>query len=128
MRYFYITRLSHLNDIGKGGVMANYLLIESRSPYESGDAGYFFSLASGLAGGGDDVTLFLVENAVLAARSAAQDAGLEGVTGAGVSVLADQFALDERGIAADGLCPGVEAASLERLVDALAGGAKAIWH
>ena len=47
--------------------MSKYLLIESRDPCESGDVGNYFELAQGLAGDGNDVTLFLVQNGVLPA-------------------------------------------------------------
>jgi hypothetical protein len=43
-------------------------------------------------------------------------------------VLADSFSLQERGISANRLLPGVKAAPLETVVDRLAGGCKALWH
>ena len=52
--------------------MARYVLIESRDPFESNDVAYFYRLASDLAGKGEQVSLFLVQNATLAAR---KDAG-----------------------------------------------------
>ena len=52
--------------------MAGYLLIESRDPFESNDVGYYYELAGGLVEAGNQVTLFLVQNAVLAARPSAQ--------------------------------------------------------
>lgn len=39
--------------------MAQYLLIESRDPFESKDIGYYYDLAKGLVEGGNEVTLFL---------------------------------------------------------------------
>ena len=39
--------------------MANYLLIESRDPFESNDIGQLYELAAGLARDGNSVTLFL---------------------------------------------------------------------
>ena len=48
--------------------MANYLLIESRDPFDSNDVANFYGLASGLAKAGNGVTLFLVQNGVLPAR------------------------------------------------------------
>ena len=45
------------------------------------------------------VTLFLVENAVLGARAGAKVRDLEKIARAGVRILADDFALRERGIA-----------------------------
>ena len=58
--------------------MSKYLLIESKSPWESGDIGDFYALASELQKSGGDVTFFLVQNGVMGARSGAKDAGLAG--------------------------------------------------
>ena len=48
--------------------MAQYLLIESRDPFESNEVGYYYDLAKGLVEGGNQVTVFLVQNGVLPAR------------------------------------------------------------
>jgi hypothetical protein len=56
--------------------MADYLLIESRDPFESNDVGYYCDLARGLVEAGNQVTLFLVQNAVLAARPLARSLAL----------------------------------------------------
>ena len=106
-----------------------YLLIESRDPLESTDVeGYFYDLAVGLARRGETVSLFLVQNGVFPARRSARSAALETVTRAGVEVLADDFSLRERGIAADRLAAGVTAAPIDAVVDRLAEGRKALWH
>ena len=107
--------------------MAEYLLIESRDPSEA-DVVYFYELAAGLAQAGNRVTLFLVQNGVFPARPSAQSHALGRVAVSGVQVLADEFALRERGIAADRLLAGVRPASLEVAVDRLAAGCKAVWH
>ncbi len=52
--------------------MANYLLIESRDPFEARDVSYFYGLAADLAAQGDKVTLFLVQNGALASRKNAR--------------------------------------------------------
>lgn len=108
--------------------MAKYLLIESRDPFETADVDYYYDLAKGLAGDGHQVTLFLVQNGVLPARPSTKSARLTEVARAGVEVLADEFALRERGIAADRLAAGVAAAPLDVVVDQLAEGRKAMWH
>ena len=78
--------------------MNNYLLIGSRDPFESNDVGYYYKLSKGLVGGGNEVTLFLVQNGVLAARPSAHSAALTALYQSGVKVLADDFSLSERGI------------------------------
>src|SRR5882672_3209059 len=106
--------------------MAGYLLIESRDPFESNDVGYFYELARGLVEAGNQVTLFLVQNAVLAARPAARAPAFRELAGSGVKILADEFALQERGITK--LLDGVESAPIETVVDHLEAGHKTLWH
>jgi sulfur relay (sulfurtransferase) complex TusBCD TusD component (DsrE family) len=108
--------------------MARYLLIESRDPYASNDTAHVRRLAATLAKGRHDVTLFLVENGVLPARAGAASAGLDELHALGVEILADDFALRERGIGAERLAPRVTAASLAAVIDGLAEGRITLWH
>jgi len=106
--------------------MAGYLLIESRDPFESNDVGYYYDLAYGLWAAGNQVTLFLVQNAVLAVRPSAQVPALRALATSGVKVLADDFALQERGIT--NVLDGVEIAPIGTVVDHLEAGHKTLWH
>ena len=108
--------------------MAKYLLIESRDPYETNDVPYYYDLAANLAKNGDEVTLFLVQNAVLPVRSGAQAGGLARVKDAGVEILADEFSLRERGIPSGKLSNGIKPAKLDTVVDQMAEGRKTMWH
>jgi hypothetical protein len=101
--------------------MAKYLLIQSRDPIAAGTPDY--DVAAGLAREGNEVILFLVQNGV----GPAQSDVLTRLAAQGVSILADEFALRERGIGADRLAPGVKSAPLE-LIEQLADGHQAIWH
>src|SRR4051812_17588198 len=78
--------------------MSKYLLIESRDPFDSNDTGFCVDLATQLAAAKNEVTVFLVQNGVLPARSGARSGNLAKLAGAGVNVLADSFSLKERGI------------------------------
>jgi hypothetical protein len=106
--------------------MAQYLLIESRDPFESNDVGYYYDLAKGLVEEGNQVTLFLLQNGVLAARPSIHSAKLDALALSGVTLLADDFSLQERGIAK--LTEGVAAAAIDVVVDHLAAGHKTLWH
>lgn len=108
--------------------MSDYLLVESRDPFDSADVERLYAMAASLRQAGHGVTLFLVQNGVLPARPCVRSAALSELARAGVTVLADDFSLDERGIAADGLAEGVAAAPLERVIDGLAAGHKTLWH
>lgn len=116
--------------------MSNYLLIESRDPFESADVAGFLDLAEGLAKEGHAVTLFLVQNGVLPARHGAQSnfpanmaaRSLAALAADGVKVLADSFSLQERGISSNRLIAGVTVAPLSAVIDRMAAGDKALWH
>lgn len=108
--------------------MNKYLLIESRDPFESNDVSYFYDLATKLVREGNEVTLFLVQNGVLAARQSARSDALRTVAEAGVQVLADDFSLRERGIPGSRLVAGVNPAPLDMVIDQMAEGRKALWH
>lgn len=108
--------------------MSKYLLIESRDPFDSRDAVRYAELAAGLAREGHAVTLFLVQNGVLTARGGARTESLAAALKSGVEVLADEFSLRERGIAAGRLAAGIKPAALDVVIDQLAEGRKALWH
>lgn len=105
--------------------MAKYFLIESRSPFDSIAVNNNYLLASDLANGGNDTTLFLVENGVFAARASAKINALENLNN--VNVLADDFSLRERGISTSELKSNIKISSIKAVVDAMAEGQKTIW-
>ena len=109
--------------------MANYLFIESRDPFESRDTDFVADTATALKQRGNDVTVFLVQNGVLAARRKARPNYVSHLAEAGITLLADNFSLAERGIGAAELHRAVQESSVEALVDVLvADGTKVIWH
>ena len=108
--------------------MANYLLIASRDPFEHRAVEGFYDLAGALAGAGHKVTVFLVQNGVLAARGGVKPDRLAGMVQSGVEVLADDFSLRERAIPKASLAAGVAAAPIGTVIDRLAQGDKALWH
>ena len=108
--------------------MAGYLLIESRDLLEPTGAERTCELALQLRAAGHDVVVFLVQNAVLAARSGAQRAVLNKVIKTQIEVLADDFSLRERGISSAALTGGVHAAPIDAIVERMAAGWNALWH
>jgi sulfur relay (sulfurtransferase) complex TusBCD TusD component (DsrE family) len=108
--------------------MPGYVLIESRDPFESQTFTQRCDVAIALAGDGAPVTVFLVENGVLAARRAARTSVLAALSRAGITVLADEFALRERGIAVLELADRVQPASLHALVEQIGSGAQVLWN
>lgn len=108
--------------------MSKYLLIESREPFESRDSSMLYDLAQGQADAGNEVTVFLIQNGVLPARSGSRYADrFAELTRNGVTVLADDFSLRERAV--QRLAEGVQPATVDTLVTlALTEGTKTIWH
>lgn len=104
--------------------MAEYVILESRDPFDVPDVQNTLALAAQLKKGGDDVTLFLVGSAVAAARPTDKTKAFTEVAQAGVKVLADDFSLRERGIGK----PAIPASPIDFVVDALARGAKTLWR
>jgi hypothetical protein len=108
--------------------MADYLLIESRDPFEFASVNSFLRIALDLKKAGNTVTLFLVQNGVLPTRKGARADELAQLSASGISVIADEFSLKERAITAGDLAGGVTAGPIDLVIDKLASGSKAIWH
>jgi len=109
--------------------VTNYLFIESRDPFESSDTQFVAETAIDLRRRGNEVTVFLIQNGVLAARRNARGSHLAALAEAGVTLLADDFSLLERGIEPAELVPGLQRSNIDALVDALVGEqTKVIWH
>ena len=109
--------------------MTGYLFIETRDPFESRDTEFVAETAAALKTRDNEVTVFLMQNGVLAARRGARDPYLARLAQAGVRILADDFSLRERGIAGHELRAAVTESSVDDLVEMLAREeTKAIWH
>jgi hypothetical protein len=109
--------------------MTNYVFVESRDPFESRDTRFVEETATPLLERGHEVIVFLVQNGFLATRKDARDSYLTRLSQAGVTLLADDFSMCERGIQPAELHAGVQLSGIEALVDALAQeNTKAIWH
>jgi sulfur transfer complex TusBCD TusB component (DsrH family) len=109
--------------------MAKYLLIETKSPLEGGR--YAFDLGRQLKELRHDVTIYLLQDAVFAARNSfgAGSALLQEAEKQGLSVLADSVSLRERGVVGDRVAKRVRASDMDELVDLLMERSdKAIWH
>jgi predicted peroxiredoxin len=109
--------------------VSNYVFIESRDPFESADTSFLADTASSLNKRGNNVTVFLVQNGVFAVRKHARKSPLPQLLEAGVTVLADDFSLRERGIQSGEFQGLVSAASIDQLVDLIVQeNTKAVWH
>jgi sulfur relay (sulfurtransferase) complex TusBCD TusD component (DsrE family) len=107
--------------------MSRYIFIESRDPFESRDIEFVHETARSVKERGHDVTLFLVQNACLAARN--NYGPLKQLAEAGVTLLADDLSLRERGIKSEELAQGIKESTVEELVEAIVQQrTKAIWH
>ena len=111
--------------------MTQYVLIESRDPFEYADTNYMYTTANDLAARGNDVTLYLIQNGVFCTRRGVANNPLVTLrtNAPSVRVEADDFSLRERGISANGLVEGVNVSNVDNLVDLLVReGNKIVWH
>ena len=107
--------------------MSSYVFIESRDPFESRDTRFIEETAIAVKERGHDVTVYLVQNGVLAARMSARRLGR--LAEAGVTVLADDLSLRERGMTAEELAPSIRESGIDALVEAIVQkNTKALWH
>ena len=102
------------------------MIIETRDPMAVRDVEWTAGLLTAMRAADGRCTLLLAENGVLGARASAP--AFAGLAGAGVEILADRFALRERGIAEDGLAAGIAAAELDIVVDRLIAGGRVLWR
>jgi hypothetical protein len=107
--------------------MDAYLLIASRDRFTARDIDGFCELAAGLAVRGHPVTVMLVQNGVLGARRGPGTEPIARLARAGVTVLAEEFSLRERGIGTDRLAAGVRVGDLGQVIDLMADGAHVLW-
>jgi sulfur relay protein TusB/DsrH len=109
--------------------VAQYLLVESKSPLEGG--AYSFDLAKQLRQLQHQVTIYLIQDAVFAARKRF-DVGetlVLDAKGQNLALLADEVSLRQRGITGDRLSDAVRVSTIDELVDLLMEKSeKAIWH
>ncbi|MEL6400009.1 MAG: DsrE family protein [Cyanobacteria bacterium J06626_4] len=108
--------------------MTHYLILESRDPFDSADWKTMQEMIISLKKSGHDVTLFLLQNGVLIARKGTSfESHFFNLKALGINILADFFALQERGI--QNMVMGVEQSHLDRLIQlCLTPNTKTIWH
>lgn len=109
--------------------MARYLLIETKSPLEGGD--YAFEIGKQLRELNHDVTIYLLQDAVFAARGgfARGEALVVDAERHNLHVLADEVSLRQRGVTAARLSERVRSSTTSDLLDLLMERSdKAIWH
>ena len=108
--------------------MSGYVLVGASDAVETIDGRRLYEVGSALAKGGNEVTVFLVQNGVLACRPRSAGAAALSALAASATVLADDFSLRERGIARDEIVSGVRIGGIEELVDAaMEDGRKVVW-
>lgn len=108
--------------------MARYLIVDSRDLTEYTSASYLQKVVGKLKEKGNDVTLFLIENGVIAARKGgAIGKNLSDLSKQGARIMADDISCKARGIA--NLADGVNQGTMDQLADMIAEGSdKVIWY
>lgn len=109
-------------------MLTSFLLVETRSLWESQDVAGFLTLAAELAEAGHSVDVFLIQNAVLMTRDAVDAlAGL--VRSRTVTLWADGLSLVTRAIPPASVPETVRVADTKAMVHLMTrAGSKTIWH
>ncbi len=109
--------------------MAHYLLVESKSPLDGGQ--HAFELGKQLRGLQHNITVYLIQDAVFAARKRFE-AGEKLIAEAkaqNLTLLADGISLRQRGITKERLSEAVRVSNMDELVDLIMEKSdKVIWH
>ncbi len=108
--------------------MVRYLIVDSRDLTEYTSGRYVQKVAGTLADGGNEVTLFLIENGVIAARQGGDVAkDLTALSQRGVKVMTDDISCNARGITR--LAEGITPSSMDHLADLITEGSdKVVWY
>jgi len=109
--------------------MAQYLLVESKGALDG--AQYSFDLAQQLRDLKHTVTIYLVQDAVFAARKSfeAGESLIKDAKAKNLTLLADEVSLRQRGLTKDRLSDSVRVSNMKELVDLLMEKSdKVIWH
>jgi sulfur relay protein TusB/DsrH len=108
--------------------MARYLIVDSRDLTEYTSGRYIQKVVGKLKESGNDVTLFLIENGVIAARKGGEiGKNLSDLSKQGAKIMADDISCKARGIAQ--LADGVNQGNVDQLADLIAEGSdKIIWY
>lgn len=109
--------------------MARYLLIETKDPLGGGE--YAFDIGRQLRDLNHDVTVYLLQDAVFAARRgfAAGEKLVGEAQKQGLRLLADRVSLRQRGLVDARLAKEVQPSDMEALVNLLMEQSdKVIWH
>lgn len=108
--------------------MKDLMIVETRDPLAARDVEWTAGLLATMRQAGQTCTLMLAENGVLGARDSACPVAFFHLIDAGIEILADRFALAERGIAEDELAAGISAAGMDIVIDRLVAGDAVVWR
>ncbi|MBA6413887.1 DsrE family protein [Parahaliea sp. F7430] len=108
--------------------MKRYFIIQSQSPFNDPAAEQHYALAKDLVDSGVPVRMLLVQHGTTVAHQGTQNSAFQQLLSSDVELYADRFALHERQIQEEELHPGIVAADLDLVAEALLAGDKVIWH
>lgn len=108
--------------------MSDYFFIQSQDPFTEVSATQHYQLARQLKDAGHNVSMLLVQNAVIPARRGAQSAAFDELLQSGVTLFADDFSLRQREIDSTDLKQPTSVSSISAVIDAMLAGHKVIWN
>lgn len=108
--------------------MADYLFLQSQEPFTEARTAAQYQLAMDLADSGAKVQMLLVQNGVVPARKLVEHELFAQLLKSPVTILADEFSLQQRQIDASQIHEAITPAAISMVIQALADGHKVIWN
>jgi sulfur relay (sulfurtransferase) DsrF/TusC family protein len=100
--------------------MTSHVFIASRGPWDCDEQRTIFEVSISLANAGAVVTIYLTDNAVLAAQAQTAKRWLKPLTDARIELLVDPTSMSQRGLRVEDLAPRVDMLPLNELVELMA--------
>lgn len=107
--------------------MRDYLFIQSQDHFYDARTRAQYEMAIALAETQQNVSILLVQNAVLAARRGTQNTMFDTLGAYRVKLYADELSLQQREIQPDDIHAGINPANIKLVIDAMLNGDKVVW-
>ena len=108
--------------------MTNYMLIQSEEPQATERTINLYQLAKDLTCAGHSVSLFLVQNAVIPARTTSKYQYFDELLEHDLRILVDSFSLLQREIYVGDVKRNIEIGSVRDVIEAMLDGDRVIWN
>lgn len=107
--------------------MKDYLFIQSQDQFHDARTRAQYEMAIALAETQQNVSILLVQNAVLAARKGVKNTMFDTLGAYKVKLYADELSLRQREILPNDIHAGISPTNIKLVIDAMLNGDKVVW-